>query len=152
MTTQTIPSQSASGPASSARTASGEVVPYNSRSLPVFDARSDELAQTGIADEFDIDQFIAAEDQSTRDAVAGARPQIASALYGAKQTLASLRLRAGLSQRELAERCGIEQPHISRYETGRHEPGLLQARAMARILGVSLEEFVDALHGSARNG
>ena len=58
--------------------------------------------------------------------------------------LASLRLAAGLSQSELAELCDIEQPHVSRYESGRHEPLVSTAGKMARALGVSLEVFVKA--------
>ena len=58
--------------------------------------------------------------------------------------LASLRLAAGLSQSELAALCDIEQPHISRYESGRHEPLVTTAGKMAIALGVSLEVFVNA--------
>jgi len=58
--------------------------------------------------------------------------------------LASLRLAAGLSQSELAGLCDIEQPHISRYESGRHEPLVSTAGKIASALGVSLEVFVDA--------
>jgi DNA-binding XRE family transcriptional regulator len=58
--------------------------------------------------------------------------------------LASLRLAAGLSQSELARVCDIEQPHVSRYESGRHEPLVSTAGKMAKALGVSLEVFVNA--------
>lgn len=58
--------------------------------------------------------------------------------------LASLRLAAGLSQSELAALCDIEQPHVSRYESGRHEPLVSTAGKMARALGVSLEVFLNA--------
>jgi len=58
--------------------------------------------------------------------------------------LASLRLAAGLSQSELAVLCDIEQPHVSRYESGRHEPLVSTACKMARALGVSLDALVNA--------
>lgn len=58
--------------------------------------------------------------------------------------LASLRLAAGLSQSELAILCDIEQPHVSRYESGRHEPLISTACKMARALDVSLDVFVNA--------
>ena len=58
--------------------------------------------------------------------------------------LASLRLAAGLSQSELAVLCDIEQPHVSRYESGRHEPLVSTACKMARALGVSLDVLVNA--------
>jgi len=58
--------------------------------------------------------------------------------------LASLRLAAGLSQSELARLCDIEQPHVSRYESGRHEPLVSTASRMAKALGVTLEVFAHA--------
>ena len=58
--------------------------------------------------------------------------------------LASLRLAAGLSQSELAGLCSIEQPHVSRYESGRHEPLVSTAAKMASALGVSLDVFLNA--------
>lgn len=58
--------------------------------------------------------------------------------------LASLRLTAGLSQGELATLCDIEQPHVSRYESGRTEPLVTTAGKMARALGVSIEVLLDA--------
>lgn len=73
-----------------------------------------------------------------------ARKWVASAFYGEELTLASLRLSAGLSQQQLGERCGFEQPHVSRYESGKHEPSLSTAMCMADALGISLETFSQA--------
>jgi ribosome-binding protein aMBF1 (putative translation factor) len=78
------------------------------------------------------------------EALADGRRWVAEAFYGDIPTLASLRLKAGLSQRQLGERCGLEQPHISRYESGRHEPGIATAELLAMALGVSLEVFSSA--------
>lgn len=58
--------------------------------------------------------------------------------------LASLRLAAGLSQGELATLCEMEQPHVSRYESGRTEPLVTTAGKMARALGVSIEVLLGA--------
>ena len=58
--------------------------------------------------------------------------------------LASLRVAAGMSQSELAFLCDIEQPHVSRYESGRHEPLVSTACKMATALGVSLDVLVTA--------
>jgi transcriptional regulator with XRE-family HTH domain len=49
-----------------------------------------------------------------------------------------------MSQSQLAEACGLEQPHVSRYESGRHEPSLSVSRKMAETLGVSMEQFHNA--------
>jgi ribosome-binding protein aMBF1 (putative translation factor) len=58
--------------------------------------------------------------------------------------LASLRLAAGLSQSQLAALCNLEQPHVSRYESGLHEPLVSTASKMAKALGVSLDTLVNA--------
>jgi len=65
--------------------------------------------------------------------------------------LASLRLAAGLSQAEVALRCGVEQPHISRYESGRHEPLVSVAQKLAAALGVTLDDFFVAWSRSRSN-
>jgi DNA-binding Xre family transcriptional regulator len=60
--------------------------------------------------------------------------------------LASLRLKAGLSQADLAQRTGIRQPHLSRLENGHH--ATVSADTLTRLaqaLGVSLDEVNDAL-------
>lgn len=79
--------------------------------------------------------------------LADGRRWVGQQFYGL--TLAGLRLAAGLSQRQLAEACGagIEQPHISRYESGRVEPGLNVAARLASAMGVGL----DVLHAAWTN-
>ena len=126
-----------------------EVVPFNLTPLQVYDLRTDELPVSGAAEEFAIEDYIDQQDAATRSEVALAGGWVADTFYRGPATLASLRLRAGLSQKELAHRCGLEQPHISRYESGRHEPGIFQAQVMATALGVTLDQLVLALHESA---
>lgn len=93
-------------------------------------------------DDFDrLASEVASDGQVAAEVVRG-REWVAST-YG-NGDLASLRLAAGLSQSELAGLCDIVQPHVSRYESGRHEPLVLTAGRMARALGVSLEVFVNA--------
>lgn len=88
-----------------------------------------------LASEVGSDERVAAEVVRGREWVANK--------YG-NGDLASLRLAVGLSQSELAGRCDIEQPHVSRYESGRHEPLVSTAGKMASALGVSLEVFLSA--------
>ncbi|HEX7687321.1 MAG TPA: helix-turn-helix transcriptional regulator [Burkholderiaceae bacterium] len=76
-----------------------------------------------------------------------ARAWVAEAFYPT-MTLSALRLRAGMSQRQLAEACGMEQPHISRMESGKHEPHLMQIRRISQALGVSMDEFASAWENS----
>ena len=72
------------------------------------------------------------------------RRWVGATFYGDRPTLASLRLAAGLSQRQLGDACGLDQPHVSRYESGRHEPRIGLAGAMASALGTSIEIFAQA--------
>ncbi|CQR32469.1 putative lambda repressor [Thiomonas arsenitoxydans] len=72
------------------------------------------------------------------------RKWVAENFYQDRPTLASLRLAAGLSQRQLGEKCGWEQPHVSRYESGKHEPTLTVAMTLAAALGVGLDRFAEA--------
>ena len=93
-------------------------------------------------DDFDrLASEVANDGQVAAEVVRG-REWVAST-YG-NGDLASLRLAAGLSQSELARMCDIEQPHVSRYESGRHEPLVTTAGKMARALGVSLEVLLNA--------
>jgi DNA-binding XRE family transcriptional regulator len=88
-----------------------------------------------------------AEMEATPEDAAGlsaARQRIGLAFYGGAPTLASLRLAAGFSQRQLGERCHMMQPNVSRFESGRHEPTLGVAHEMAAALGVDLDRFFEA--------
>jgi len=73
--------------------------------------------------------------------MAEGRRWVGRSFYADSVTLSSLRLAAGLSQGQLAKLCGVEQPHISRYESARHVPSLPTAHTLAKHLGVSLDEF-----------
>src|SRR5262249_5959764 len=56
--------------------------------------------------------------------------------------LTAARLQRGLSQAELAARCGLSQAQISYFELGRRRPTLDQLVRIARSLDVSLERLV----------
>ena len=49
------------------------------------------------------------------------------------------RLRAGLTQRELAERLGTRQPVIARWESGAAEPGFATVERALRACGFDLD-------------
>ena len=148
MTTTIIPFDSEFLRASSAAMDSVNAVPVNSATVKFFDLRGDELRAVGVQDEFDIDEFIDGQDAEVRSQVAKAGTWVAKNVYPEETTLATLRLKAGLSQKEFAILCGIQQPHVSRYETGKHEPGVFQAQAMAKALGIGLDDLVVALRQS----
>lgn len=47
-----------------------------------------------------------------------------------------------LSQRELARRLRMAAPQLSRYETGRTQPGLTVLGRIARVLDVPVSDFL----------
>lgn len=61
---------------------------------------------------------------------------------GYLRNLKAVRKRMGLTQAELAERVGVEQPTIQRYERGR-SPTIDQALEIADALGVTIGDLVD---------
>ena len=52
--------------------------------------------------------------------------------------LMAFRIEQGLSQAELAWRCGVSQPPIARLERGEHEPRLATLRRVAHALDADL--------------
>lgn len=149
MTTSSIQSRYASTPALNGPTVSNEIVPSSTTAPITCDFSQDALLRTGTQDEFDIDEYIAQQDQPTQAAIDAQGAWVADALYPGAFTLATLRLKAGLSQRAFASRCGLLQPNVSRYESGNSEPGVFLAATMANVLGVPLEQLVAALHNTA---
>ena len=96
-------------------------------------------------DDFDAMLAEAEADPEQAEILAAGRQWVAQAFYqGEHRTLAGLRLAAGLSQRQLGERCDIGQQHVSRYESGKHKPSLDTAHEMAQALGVDLDTYFQA--------
>lgn len=148
MMTKIIPFVNVYLPAPAGRTESPEVIPRSAGTVKLFDLRCDDLPHSGDDDEFGIDDYLDTKAPEVHEAVDAQGPWVADTLYRGQNTLTTLRLRAGLSQKALAERCGWEQPHISRYESGSTEPGLLAARKLANALDVSLDDLADAMQNS----
>ncbi|MEO7022068.1 MAG: helix-turn-helix transcriptional regulator [Ktedonobacteraceae bacterium] len=59
--------------------------------------------------------------------------------------LRQIRLDAGLSQVELAQRLDFPQSLISKYESGERRLDLLEIHKICKAVGISLEEFVKKL-------
>lgn len=59
--------------------------------------------------------------------------------------LAALRLKAGLSQRELAQRVGTQQANISRLEKRPDDPKLSTLEGLAAAMAVPLETVIAAV-------
>lgn len=62
-------------------------------------------------------------------------------------TLKQLREKAGLSQRALALRLGVQQQAICRWETGEAWPRSWLLRPLAGELGVPVDALLDTLDG-----
>ena len=57
--------------------------------------------------------------------------------------LREIRILAGLTQKELAERSGVSQTMISAVERGEAQITLIQAKMITNVLGCSLEDLID---------
>lgn len=84
------------------------------------------------------------QDRSSAEQLKIGRKWVAESFYNEKLNLSSLRLAAGLSQKQLGELCDLEQPHVSRYESGKIEPSLRVSVVMAKALSVDLDLFASA--------
>lgn len=81
-------------------------------------------------------------------AVARARQRVGRVLAQtgeARMGLAALRLQAGLSQHQLAERIGTQQANISRWETSDVDLQVSSIHKLARVFGVSAAVVLDAI-------
>src|SRR5439155_26856555 len=70
-------------------------------------------------------------------------------LAGIARRLANARLRRGLTQAELADRCPLKRQQVNYFETGARMPSLEQLLRIARALDLPLQWF---LSGSDRPG
>lgn len=120
--------------------------PINADSCAVYFVEAATPAETSRESFSEFDGLLKSleDEEASATELREGRKWVANAFYGERPTLASLRLSAGMSQKQLGEACGIEQPHVSRYESGKHEPSLTTAVCMARALGVGLDVFSDA--------
>lgn len=97
----------------------------------------------------EIDEVVAAHEQDARRAaaLARARQRLSAQIETAAQkpTLASLRLKAGLSQAALAKLLGNSQSSYSLIESGRRDILLSTFEKLTEILNVSRDELAAAL-------
>lgn len=94
-----------------------------------------------------ISTIVAKNEQNPRRAalIAQSRRKIAERISSDEQTLAALRLKRGLSQLQLAELIGTQQPNIARLEKGGVDPSLSTMKKLSSALEVSLDALSDAL-------
>lgn len=63
--------------------------------------------------------------------------------------LAAARRDAGLSQRQLAERLGVDQAFVSRYETAQRRLDVIQFLKIVAAIGGDYRNILDQLAGEA---
>lgn len=92
-------------------------------------------------------------DPAMQEELLDARRWLADTVFAGKPvTLRTLRLRKGLSQAQLAEAIGTQQPHVTRIERGQADPQLDTCRRLARALGVDLNTLDQALRAAEDPG
>jgi len=68
------------------------------------------------------------------------------------QNLSAARKRVGLSQKDLARKSGVRQPHISKLEAGEMEPRLSTIFAIADTLGILARSLFPAMSWQKDDG
>jgi transcriptional regulator with XRE-family HTH domain len=76
-------------------------------------------------------------------ALAIASPSQAPEFQNLGRHLLAARSRRGLTQHQVAERCGLDQAHISKFEKGHRWPTLAQLIRLAKVLEVPLQWFLN---------
>lgn len=64
--------------------------------------------------------------------------------------LRQMRARAGLTQKELADRLNTLQTIVSNFETGERRLDILELRQVCDALGIGLNEFVSQLNDALK--
>jgi transcriptional regulator with XRE-family HTH domain len=57
---------------------------------------------------------------------------------------------AGLTQRQLADRAGLNRVQLAKYESGAQSPSVRTAARIAKVLGTSVEELFEGNASGAR--
>ena len=89
-------------------------------------------------------------DEQMRDTEFAAEYQALDAEYALIRQLIALRIRRGLSQRQLAERAGMKQPSIARLESGR-TANLQTLRRIADALDADVRVSIEPRPAASAN-
>lgn len=123
--------------------------PYSTRSLPVLSVVAAGNIEAPIPRGYRALDSIVADlerDPKWRQELKHAKSWMAeTVLAGRPVTLRTLRLQRGMSQAQLAEVIGTQQPYIARIESGSADLRLETCRRLADALGVDLNTLDQAL-------
>ena len=87
---------------------------------------------------------ITSGDADFAERLSRARQKIAETHYP-DNSLASLRLTKGYSQKQLADLVGTSQPHIARIEAGTEDIRISTIKRLANALNIPIEELINLL-------
>lgn len=122
---------------------------FTSNRSPATDARSWYVAgPTRTLPGVDIDDFLeelCAEDPNFANGLAQARKDVAEEYLGDVQTLSALRLKAGLSQKELAMATSTSQPAIAKMEKGDTNPRLSTLVKLSKALNCKIDDIAQVM-------
>ena len=59
-----------------------------------------------------------------------------------KITLIAARKMAGLTQRELAQACGVSEGTVARWEKGIKDPTISQAKRIGEVCGIAYDDII----------
>lgn len=59
--------------------------------------------------------------------------------------LKEIRQKSGVTQVELAEKLGVPQSFVSKYESGERQLNILELRQICQFIGISFDNFVHQL-------
>ena len=96
----------------------------------------------------DIDDLVAEFEQSNEgaEAIAKGRQWVAKSFYSNQpSSIALLRLQKGWSQAKLAKLASTSQSYIARLELGNVDPQVSTVKKIAKALGVSVDNVVQAI-------
>lgn len=98
----------------------------------------------------DIDDFIGellAQDQTLESDLHASRKWVADVLYDEHpDSLKALRLRAGYSQAQLAEKINMKQPNICELEAGKRKPNIDTLKKLADALGATTDVILKSIN------
>lgn len=100
----------------------------------------------------DVDDFIGellAQDKILESDLHDGRKWVADVLYdGQSDSLKILRLRAGYSQAQLAEKIGMKQPNVCEFEAGKRKPTIDTLMKLAEALGTTTDVILKSINQS----
>lgn len=98
----------------------------------------------------DVDDFIGElleQDNTLENNLREGRKWVADVICdGRPESLKSLRLRAGYSQVELADRIGMKQPNICEFEAGKRKPSAETLERLAKALNTTADILLKSIN------